>query len=470
MKIVDRSEANLAPKVEAACSLIAPLWPLKNFVAVNPYFGLGEEPFWQAGQILKKVAGTGLTMSREYYLDQIRSGRITREDISEALRDLKSSWNLDAFDREMARKDRPEPARLALLSDVLGSVERQDWSAFVVERISQFCAAYFDEGQAIWPFPWKKSSLYGGWREYAALDRSSAMMGLRGMAGHVAALPASPDRAISWSIEVLGIPQSAVGSYLHAALLSIGGWAGWARYRRWQAELKKEQDDTIRDLRARIDHDARVQMTVCANTHALAQHHARIDVRMVTDGDVRSEHGVRADVHLCAQVYMRPQNHRGVHTRHTMRRAQQLCSLREGPTWLRVQQQRFRWVCGRSSQYGRHQNCACRRSQRSVERGGRLREDQRLRVGLRAVADVSQHAGKLCLLWNRALRTQGCDELVQVHGHGSDCLHCNTARRPPLARAFRVFAVVKELLSPTLAAKSATRMGHPRWSTASKIL
>ncbi len=257
MKIVDKSDATLAPKVDGACNLIAPLWPLKNFVAVNPYFGLGEEPFWQAGQILKKVAGTGLTMSREYYLDQIRSGRITREDISEALRDLKSSWNLDAFDREMARKDRPEPARLALLSDVLGSVERQDWSAFVVERISQFCAAYFDEGQAIWPFPWKKSSLYGGWREYAALDRSSAMMGLRGMAGHVAALPASPDRAISWSIEVLGIPQSAVGSYLHAALLSIGGWAGWARYRRWQAELKKDRDDTICDLLAvRIAWDA----------------------------------------------------------------------------------------------------------------------------------------------------------------------------------------------------------------------
>lgn len=257
MKIVDKIDATLAPKIEAACNLIAPLWPLKNFVAVNPYFGQGDQPFWQAGQTLEKVAGAGLTMPRDYYLEQIKNGRITREDLSEALRELGSPWNLDSFDREMARKERSEPVRLALLSDVLGSVERQDWSNFVVERISQFCAAYFDDGQAMWPLPWKGSSFYAGWREYAALDRSSWMMGLRGMASHVAALPDSPERAIAWSLEVLGVPQAAVGSYLHAALLSIGGWAGWARYRRWQAELRKEQDDTIRDLLAvRVAWDA----------------------------------------------------------------------------------------------------------------------------------------------------------------------------------------------------------------------
>jgi uncharacterized protein YbcC (UPF0753/DUF2309 family) len=48
----------------------------------------------------------------------------------------------------------------------------------------------------------------------------------------------------------LGVPDAAVERYLHAALLSIGGWAAWARYLRWQAELAGQRDDSIVDLLA----------------------------------------------------------------------------------------------------------------------------------------------------------------------------------------------------------------------------
>ena len=33
---------------EAAWERIAPLWPLKNLVAANPYFGLRDMGFWEA--------------------------------------------------------------------------------------------------------------------------------------------------------------------------------------------------------------------------------------------------------------------------------------------------------------------------------------------------------------------------------------------------------------------------------------
>ena len=35
----------LAINIEKACKKIAPVWPLKNSVAVNPYFGLMDTPF-----------------------------------------------------------------------------------------------------------------------------------------------------------------------------------------------------------------------------------------------------------------------------------------------------------------------------------------------------------------------------------------------------------------------------------------
>lgn len=250
MKIIERYDATLKSNVETACRRIAPLWPLKHFVAVNPYFGLSDQSFWQADQTLRRVCGTGLCMPREYYKEQLANDRITRKDLTEALQEMDSSWDLPSFDREMARKDEKPKLSVPLLSDVLGDLEHREWSGFVVERISQYCAAYFDEGQALWTMPWKDQSLYRGWLRYAALDRSARMMGLRGTKEVIASLPESSEECIAWAIGELAVPKGIVGDYLHASLLSIGGWAGWTRYRLWQAELGKSQDDTLRDLLA----------------------------------------------------------------------------------------------------------------------------------------------------------------------------------------------------------------------------
>jgi len=76
------------------------------------------------------------------------------------------------------------------------------------------------------------------------------MMGLGDFRAAVARLPAEPRAAIAWAVTELGVPDAAVERYLHAALLSIGGWAAWARYLRWQAELAGQRDDAIVDLLA----------------------------------------------------------------------------------------------------------------------------------------------------------------------------------------------------------------------------
>jgi hypothetical protein len=250
MNNIDSRRGNLDKKVEAACQLIAPVWPLKHFVAVNPYFGMAGKPFWKAGSDLERIAGTGLSMSRDYYREQISSGRITREDLAAALRETGSSWDVSVLEAKIAEKEGAAPRTFPLFSDFLGSFDRKEWSEFVVERISQYCAAWFDEGQSLWPLPWKKETLYRGWRQYAALDKSPWMMGLRGMGREVTALPHSPDAAISWALGILEVPESAMDDYLYASLLSVGGWAAWARYLRWQAELAGGRDATMRELLA----------------------------------------------------------------------------------------------------------------------------------------------------------------------------------------------------------------------------
>ncbi len=250
MNLTRASESQIMDKVAAATQRIAPLWPLKNFVAVNPYFGLSSQPFWQGHHTMERLTGTGLCMPRAYYQEQIARGRITRADLAEALHELGSPWDVSAFEQVLAQ-DVPSSIRpINLVTDVLGRCDGQDWSDFVVERISRYCAAYFDEGQALWPMPWKDASLYRGWHIFSSFDKTPRMMGLRGMRQALAAGPETAQGAIVWALRKLDMPLEAIDDYLHAALLSIGGWAGWTRYLRWQAELQGGNDESIRDLLA----------------------------------------------------------------------------------------------------------------------------------------------------------------------------------------------------------------------------
>ncbi|PWI56716.1 YbcC family protein [Sulfoacidibacillus thermotolerans] len=250
MNAIEANETKLSEKVEIACQRIAPLWPIQNLVAVNPYFGLHDQTFWQAHKTLERITGVGLCMPHTYYREQIANGRITRVDLAEALKELRSSWDVSTFEQKLAEETPASVTPLPLFTDVLGEFEHLDWSNFVVERISQYCAAYFDEGQALWAMPWREKSLYEAWIQFAQIDKSTWTMGLRNINKVLSDLPDTAIDAIRWALHELAIPVAAVDEYLYAALLSIGGWAGWTRYLRWQAELRKERDDSIRDLLA----------------------------------------------------------------------------------------------------------------------------------------------------------------------------------------------------------------------------
>ena len=236
--------------IDVACGRIAPLWPLKHFIAVNPFFGMSDHSFQDASDTLARITGSNLYMPRDYYREQLAIGRITREDMQQAITRCGSHLDIAIVEWTLAAEAPKPRLGMAPVSEVLERVEGGLWSSFVTERISLHCAAYFDLGQAIVAMPWRDQSLYASWRKAAVLDRSPAMMGLHHFRSEVSQLPADPRTAIAWAVAQLDIPDAGVERYLHASLLSIGGWAAWARYLRWQAELSGKRDDSIVDLLA----------------------------------------------------------------------------------------------------------------------------------------------------------------------------------------------------------------------------
>ncbi len=237
-------------QIDEACGRIAPLWPLKHFIAVNPFFGLRDQTFQEASDTLTRIVDSNLYMPRAYYREQLASGRISLDDLDQAIARCGSSMDAVTVERILNEKAPQPKMGMVPVSEVLERVDGGLWSSFVTERISMHCAAYFDLGQAIVSMPWRDKSLYESWLLAAAIDRSPAMMGLSRFRADAANLPREPRAAIALAVVQLGIPEAAVERYLHASLLSIGGWAAWARYLRWQAELAGQHDDSIIDLLA----------------------------------------------------------------------------------------------------------------------------------------------------------------------------------------------------------------------------
>ena len=84
-------------------AIIPPLWPLENFVAVNPFLGFSSQRFEDACQEIKRVTGAEVLMPREYYRRRIAEGRITDRDLQEALAKAGASREAPASLSELRR-------------------------------------------------------------------------------------------------------------------------------------------------------------------------------------------------------------------------------------------------------------------------------------------------------------------------------------------------------------------------------
>lgn len=234
---------------------IAPLWPLRYFVAVNPYLGLIDHTFADAAQLLARRADARMTAPRDFYAQAIKSGRITDADLAAAIADEKlpspAPANVAAL-KEFAFSKDPDPAMTPLptIADVATTVTGINWADFATDAISTWAGAYFDLGQSYWRSPWAQLPAYAAWRAEAAHDRTAQARGVHGMNRALHELPETALETIVTAVKILNIPEQGLEAYLHRLLLTIHGWASYARYLRWDAELYGGEDHTLTDLLA----------------------------------------------------------------------------------------------------------------------------------------------------------------------------------------------------------------------------
>lgn len=247
----------LRQAIAGACARMAPLWPLADWVAVNPFLGFADQRFDAAAQTLDRLVGARVTMPRSFYRQALEAGRMTYEDIAWALdndgADLTLASVLSGLEAEASPAGRRGP-RVATVAEVLDRLAKGDRqvsrTAFMVDEISRWCAAYFDAGQARWSPPWRGRPLYAAWRAAVRVDANPTAMGLRGFQAAVAQVPEDAEDAIAFVLGELGVPEAQWADYLFRALFDIRGWAAFVRRLDWEAERGGGSGQALKDLLA----------------------------------------------------------------------------------------------------------------------------------------------------------------------------------------------------------------------------
>ncbi len=247
--VVSCNEADPRQILALVCAKVAPLWPLENFVAVNPYHHFADYSLEGVADRMAKVAGARTAMPIAYYLEALEQGRFTREDLATALaaHPACARTDVEAFLKAMHQLNQMEtpPTPLPTVADVAGRRCGQDWNWLMIDRVSSWAACYFDAGQLMWSSIDKTHGVYASWHEEAGWDRTPEVFGLTGFRRAVQALPREPLETARLALERLGIPNAARELYLHRLLMRVGGWSAYAARLVWEDGLHQRPNDTL---------------------------------------------------------------------------------------------------------------------------------------------------------------------------------------------------------------------------------
>jgi len=243
-------KANWLRHARNACLRVPPLWPLQSFVAVNPFIGLTGKPFAEVCDLMRRVTHESMLMSVDYFQQQFARGRITTQDLAAAIQ--QSGATLTAADLlAWLKKPEPQPVHgVQSLADVATAEFGARWSTLIVEEVSKWCAAYFDEGQSAWRMPWKKQPLFPAWRKAALIDATPELLGFKSFRKLVASLPESTTEAVSLMLDTLGISATHAENYLHRLMMTLPGWSSYVQYRVRDKAMHGTHDESLLDLLA----------------------------------------------------------------------------------------------------------------------------------------------------------------------------------------------------------------------------
>jgi uncharacterized protein len=276
--------------VRLAGEVIARYWPMRTFVHHNPFHSLEYLPFDETVRRGRKFLGGHGYLSGETYREYLRSGRILRRHVDEALQSITREESVIVGPCRIAHRevlqaclthglcatadepidallDRGSPEELmtaladrlapvlsaSAVEEQIATVVREDTEALgryvtlshwcdrtvgtsivtlVNSELIKWCEAFLDEGHATWSMPGREHGFYAAWKSLTAREWSPC--DIQDSRRKITELPEHPEDAILESLEMLGIPDHLRQDYLSLQLTALPGWAGLIKWREEQ--------------------------------------------------------------------------------------------------------------------------------------------------------------------------------------------------------------------------------------------
>lgn len=280
---------------------ISPVFPLRDYVAVNPFFGMCGRTFLGTRAYLRVFSECELLMPLSYYAEQYRAGQFLAHDIEQAIHEI--HWpssitppNTSQVINELFASSPSQESSFAesanswrqirTIAEHVTNPEGMNWLEAIRDEITKHCSTHFDHGQATWQSPFRGLGLYAAWRTMASIDRNMEILGLRNMRKLVESLPYCPEDAIKLLLNRLGVPESMWLVVLLCEAFTILGWCSWAKY---QDDYRGEtQQNLISLLAIRLAYDVALAessgLTVNWNSYRFEQ-----PIRVSPELDMSSE-------------------------------------------------------------------------------------------------------------------------------------------------------------------------------------
>jgi len=240
-----------------ACDLIAPVWPLDQWIAVNPFWGLRHLLTSRADQLLGERGGFSMLMPVEYYREAWEGGRIREEDLQASIAERgdqrNMAWYLDWLGRKPSSAAPLRSSILDTYKGTSGDDEVGGLAETACDQVSRVCGAFFDQRQGRWSAAGDKAvaGLFQFWLESIQKDLSLGFStGLKGARAFFKTVPASMDEAVPEAIKRIRVSGGELEALCHSLLLRVNGWASWCRGVDWRAALEGRDSDRCGEILA----------------------------------------------------------------------------------------------------------------------------------------------------------------------------------------------------------------------------
>lgn len=204
---------SLAQKV---ISEIAPLFPIKHFVAVNPWLSLHGTPMTEVGKTFAAINGARVFPNASLFEQYLEKGDIKNQQQDERRRQITSLLaEMQELEHSLGLHVNPKVDSLC---------------SMISETAAKWFGSLVNDSSAVWQLKTSSENFFEAWHNLASTDYSLDLLGYSALRKEIKAMPAVAADSFVGLFEALDGDSPKFQQLLQTLMYQNFGWLSYCRY------------------------------------------------------------------------------------------------------------------------------------------------------------------------------------------------------------------------------------------------